>query len=481
LSTVQRVAKNTGVIIVGNIIFRLICLFVTIYLARYLGTVSFGKYSFVFAYLAFFSVITDLGLQPILVREMSRDPSITSKLIGNAYIIRLILTIFAVVLSMIVINLMSYPADTTTYIYIAAFTLFFISFSDFYATIFQANLKMEYNIIAKLAFKVLSASLIFWIIFSHGTLMQVMIVLVLSEMVKTSLSYIFSRKFVKPQFNIDFGLWKYLFKEALPIALFSSIWIIYFRIDVVMLSMMTGDAPVGIYSAAYKLSEPLSLIPGALTISLFPIMSASFKSSKERLINTYRLGVRYLLIITLPIAIGTTLIADKVILLIYGMEFINSTTALQILIWALVFNSGIYVLLDLLVSMGKQKLNTVSIALCAAVNVALNFILIPILSYNGAAIATVATNAVLFIASFYFVSKHLQAIPIHKILVKPVISGLGMAAFIYYFIDFNIFLLVPLAGIVYLVALFVLRTFSEEDKDIVKKIISNIPWIKNRI
>ena len=471
MSTVQRVVRNTGIIMGGDLIFRLISLFVTIYLARYLGTVGFGKYSFVFAYLAFFGVITDLGLQTILVRDMSRDPLIASKLIGNAYIIRLTLTLFAVVLSIIVINLMSYPADTTTYVYIAAFTLLFISFSDFYATIFQANLKMEYNIIAKLTFKVLSASLIFWIIFSHGTLMQVIIALVFSEMVKTLINYSFSRKFVRPQFSIDFGLWKYLFKEALPIALFSSIYIIYFRIDVVMLSMMQGDAPVGIYSAAYKLSEPLALIPGALTISLFPIMSASFKSSKERLINTYRLGVRYLLIITLPIAIGITLIADKVILLIYGMEFTNSSTALQILIWTLVFSSVNYILLDLLVSMGKQKLNAVSISLCAVINVALNFILIPTLSYNGASIATVATNAVLFIASFYFVSKHLHVLPIHKILLKPVMSGLVMGTFIYYFIELNIFLLVPLAGIVYLVALLALKTFSEEDWDIVKRIV----------
>jgi len=331
---------------------------------------------------------------------------------------------------------------------------------------------MEYNIIAKLTFKVLSAGLIFWIIFSHGTLMQVMIALVFSEMVKMLISYSFSRKLVKPRFEIDFGLWRYLLKEALPIALYSVIYIIYFRIDVVMLSMMQGDAPVGIYSAAYKLSEPLSLIPYALMISLFPIMSASFKSSEERLIKSYKLATRYLLIISLPIATGTTILADKIIFLIYGTEFAGSATALQILIWALVFTSTNSVLLSLLVSMDKQKLNTVSIASCAIVNVILNFILIPILSYNGASIATVATNIMLFIASFFFVSKHLIVLPIHKILIKPLISSVIMAGFVYYSTDLNIFLLVPLAAGIYLVALFVLKEFQKEDVDIVKKIVS---------
>jgi len=471
LSTVQRVAKNTGIIIAGDAVFKLISVIVTIYLARYLGTVGFGKYSFVFAYLAFFSIITDLGLQQILVREMARDPAIAPKLIGNAYIIRLLLTVIAVVSSMIVITLMSYPADTTTYIYIASFTVLFISFSDFYATIFSANLRMEYNIMAKLVFKVLSAGLILLIIFSKGTLMQVMVALVFSEMVKTLLNYSFSRKFVKPRFEFDFGLWKYLFKEALPLALTSVIWIIYFRIDVIMLSMMMGDTEVGLYSAAYKLSDPLLLIPSALMTSLFPIMSASFKSSEERLIKTYRLSIKYILIIMLPVAIGTTIIADKVILLIYGSEFSGSATALQILIWALIFISTSSVLANLLVSMNKQRLYTISTGICAITNVTLNFFLIPILSYNGAAIATVATNIVLFVASFYFVSKHLQILPIHRIAIKPVIGGLMMGTFVYYFDVVNLFLLIFFAGAVYLMALLALKTFSEEDFDIIKKLI----------
>lgn len=277
-------------------------------------------------------------------------------------------------------------------------------------------------------------------------------------MVKTLINYFYSRKFVRARLDLDFKLWKYLLKEALPIAFSSVIIIIYFRIDVVMLSMIQGDAPVGIYSAAYKLSEPLSLITSALMISLFPIMSASFKSSKETLIKTYRLAFTYFLIIMLPIAIGTTLIADKLILLIYGNSFANSATALQILI-------------NLLIAMDEQKLNTLSIALCAIVNVTLNFILIPVLSYNGASIATVVTNAVLFITSFYFVSKYLHVLSIHKMLIKPVISGLVMGAFVYYFIDFNMLLLIPFAAFIYILALLSLKTFSKEDVSIFKKVI----------
>ena len=471
LSTVQRVAKNTGIVIAGDVIFRLISLIVMIYLARYLGTADFGIYSFVFAYLAFFGVIYDLGFYAILVREMSRDSSIAPKLIGNAYIIRLLLTVFAFVLSITVIKQTSYPSDTTIYVFIAAFTLLFTSFSDFYTTIFQANLRMEYNIIAKLVFKFLSAGLIIWIIFSQGTLMQVFIAFVCSEMVKTIISYLFSRKLVRPRFEIDFRVWKFLFRESLPIALTSIVGIIYYKIDIVMLSQMEGNVAVGIYSAAYKLFEPATIIPHAVMISLFPVMSTLFTTSKDKLVKSYKLGLKYLLISGIAITIGIMLLSDKFILLIYGTEFANSATVLQILILSLVFTFANYVMLHLLVSMGKQKLNTLSMGLCATVNVILNFILIPVLSYNGAAIATVATNIVLFVACFYFVSKHLQVLPIHKMVMKPIISGVVMGAFIYYFTDVNIILLVPLAALVYLIVLIALKTFTEEDWNIVKRVL----------
>ena len=469
--TVRKIAKNTGVVIIGDVLFKLVSLFIIIYLARYLGTVGFGKYNFVFAYLAFFNIITDLGLQQILVREMAREPSSAPKLIGNAYIIRIILTVFAIALAIVVITLMSYPIDTTLYVYIAAFTLLFISFSDFYATIFQANLVMEYRVISKLAFKFISAGLVLYLIFTGGTLTEIILVMVFSEMIKALLHYYFSRKFVKPVFTIDFGLWKRLLKESFPLAFTSVIWIIYFRIDVVMLSMMKGDAAVGLYSAAYNLSEPLSLIPVALVISLFPIMSASFKGSREKLLKVYRLGLKYILIIMLPLTVGTTFIADRVILLIYEPEFASSAVALQILVWAVLFGSINYILLNLLVAIDRQILNVWTMGAGAVTNVVLNLILIPIMGFTGAAITTVVTNALICIIGFYFVSKYLQKTPVWKMLVGPIAACTVMGGVLFYFDNTNLFILIFLAAITYFIVLLGLKVFDEEEWNIIKGVI----------
>jgi len=240
---------------------------------------------------------------------------------------------------------------------------------------------------------------------------------------------------------------------------------------------MMGDAEVGLYSAAYKLSEPLSLIPHALLISIFPIMAASFKTSEERLIKSYRLSFKYLLIITFPIAMGVSILSDKFILLIYGSEFYGSAIALKILIWALVFSSGNAVFWNLLVSIGKQKLGTYITALSAFGNITLNLILIPKMSYTGASIASVMTAFLAFIMSFYFVSKNFRAVPLHRISAKPFISGLIMGVFIYFF-DINMFLLILCATVIYSLSLLFLETFTEEDVEVFEKLTGrDMRWV----
>jgi O-antigen/teichoic acid export membrane protein len=202
-------------------------------------------------------------------------------------------------------------------------------------------------------------------------------------------------------------------------------------------------------------------------------MSAYFKSSKDDLIRTYTLAFRYLLIIVLPLAVGTVFVADKVILLIYGTPFTDSSTVLRILMWSVMFGMVNTLLWNVLVAIDMQKLIMLSVTFCAAVNIVLNLILIPVMSYNGAAIATVATVAILALSLFYFVSKHLQTILVHKVAVKPVIAALVMGVFVYYFMNFNVLIVLLLAAVVYMVMLLALKTFSKEEVEMIKGIISS--------
>jgi O-antigen/teichoic acid export membrane protein len=445
-----------------------------VYLAKYLGVEDFGKYNFVFAYLTFFGIITDLGLGEILVREMSRDNENIPKMILNVHLIKLILSFIAIMFVILITAFSNYSVDVRTYIYIASITLLFQSFSDTYRTLFQTLLKMEYDVISKLIFKIISTILIFYIITVNGTLLQVILAITFSEFLRTLLNYIFSKKLVKTKFEIDLALWINLFKESAPIALSGIFLVLFHRIDVLMLSSMKGDLAVGLYSAAYKLSEPLGLIPYAFVASLFPIMSKYFISSKDTLIKSYEIGFKSIIILMLPIAVGTTLISDRIILLVYDQSYYPSTTALQILIWSLFFASINYLLTSLLTSIDKQRLTTFSMAVCVVANITMNYILIPQFSYNGASVATVATEIILLGMISYFASSSFNIFPMYKALIKPLEACLIMSLFVYYsnyLINANLFFTIASATFIYSFALIGLKTFSNDEITIMKKII----------
>ena len=117
---------------------------------------------------------------------------------------------------------------------------------------------------------------------------------------------------------------------------------------------MQGDEVVGWYNAAYKLVLALAVISDAYYNSVFPVMSKFFVSSKESLKQTYEKSVKYMAILAVPIAVGTTLLADKIILLIFGAEYSHSIIALQILVWFMVFVFTSIGFANLLNSLNKQ-------------------------------------------------------------------------------------------------------------------------------
>ena len=124
----------------------------------------------------------------------------------------------------------------------------------------------------------------------------------------------------------------------------------------------------------------------------------------------------------------------------------------------------------LLTSINRQSIRTVSVGLSALFNIVLNAVMIPYLSYIGASIATVLSEVFLYFVFYYYINKHYKKLELHKYFIKSLVATLMMGGVVFYFKDFNLFLLILLAGLVYFVMLLVLRTFTQEDKDIFKQV-----------
>jgi O-antigen/teichoic acid export membrane protein len=146
--------------------------------------------------------------------------------------------------------------------------------------------------------------------------------------------------------------------------------------------------------------------------------------------------------------------------------------ALQVLMvaipWIFINSINMY----LLYATDRQKQATNMVLISCGVNILLNFLFIPKFSYLGASWATVITealNALLFFG-FIFFALNLK-INIFKILPKPLVASLLMGVLIYKLYDLNLILLISLSVIVYIGLLVFLRTFDDQDKYILSKML----------
>ena len=455
------------------------------YVARYLGAEGFGTLSFALAFIAIFGVFTDIGLNQLMTREVARDKTLAPKYLGNIINLKVILAVFTFVLIAVTINLLSYPQQTKIVVYFTAGFLAANTFSVMYYSIFQAYERMEFITLGRI---INALSLLVGALFAvnqHLPVTAFALVYFLASAVSLLCNIVVSIwKFAKPKIEIDLGFWKETLKQAWPFGLAGAFSGIYFWIDSVMLSFMKGDEVVGWYNAAYRLVFVLTVIPGVFFTSAFPAMSKYYVTSKESLKLISEKSIKYMIILAVPIALGTSLLADKAIMLIFDPGYSNSIIALQILVWAVAFvfiSSGFARLFE---SSNKQLIVTIVAGACALLNIVLNLILIPKYSYIGASIATVTTEFTALAILFIWSSRIGYGIPGKKIidtLVKTLAASAVMGVFISILRDLTIWVLVPLSALLYFLMLFIIRGIDGEDRFLLKQIIRRQPSVEDVI
>ncbi len=213
----------------------------------------------------------------------------------------------------------------------------------------------------------------------------------------------------------------------------------------------------------------LMFLPSVYATAILPVFSKFFVTSKDSLKFGYSNSFRYLTILGLPIAVGTTFLANDIILFLYKSAFAPSILILQILIWAIPIIFLNYVLGSSIISIDKQRETVKVLFFAMALNIVLNLIFIPHYSYIAASIITVLTELFAFI--FYLRIMSLYGYKIRlNILVKPVIASIIMALFIIS-VHINVILVILISTIIYFGVLILLKEFSEEDINLFKQII----------
>ncbi|MFC1918926.1 flippase [Chloroflexota bacterium] len=475
MSTIRSIAKNTIALIFSQVISVTFGFFFVMYVARYLGAEGFGTLSFALAFTAIFSVFTDVGLSLLIIREVARDKSLSGKYLANVGALKIALSVITFGLVALIINLLNYPEQIVSIVYIIAISTIFNSFNIMFYAIFQAFERMEFVAIGQILSNSLQLVGALYAINMDLSITAFTLVYLIASSITLGYNTLLSTwKFTKLRIEIDHNFWIESLKQAWPFGLVVALSTVSYWADSVMLSLMKGYEIVGWYNAAYRVIMVVLFIPSAYLNSVFPVMSRLYVSSKETLTIVYEKSTKYMVTLAVPIGVGITILADRIIVMIFGNDYSNSAIALQILVWSAVSIFISALLVRLFNSLDRQVVVAKVTGSGALLNVILNLIVIPKYGYVGAGTVTVATEFIILSIFFTLSFRVGYGIPARKligILIKVLIASTVMGVFVFSLRDLTLFALVPISALLYFIALFMIGGIDREDINIFRKVI----------
>ncbi len=212
-------------------------------------------------------------------------------------------------------------------------------------------------------------------------------------------------------------------KAGLPFAASSAFFVIYGQIDTVMLANMRGAAEVGIYSAAYKLVALMNLVPAALSAAILPRAFSLGPTATDRLRTLFGTNARYLAAIALPVAATIGIFAKPIREILMGEAYAGTELLLQILAIQVVLRFLSYAPADALYALGRERSRVAIQGSAAAINIALNLLLIPRIGAAGAAVATVATEMLVLGLMTRQASLSLDGLGVARSALRPIAAA----------------------------------------------------------
>jgi O-antigen/teichoic acid export membrane protein len=374
-------------------------LLVSVLLARHLGVAGFGQLQYAISFCGLLGLLTGLGLDAIVVRELVRNPERAGMYLGTTAALKTGAALVVITVLLIAGQLIGHDRTLQWMTLLVSLALLpqALAVVDF---LFQARVAARWSSLAKLAAAVCGAIFVLYCVSVDAPLARFAAQpLVESLVLAAGLLYGARRVFDSlGQWSFDRQLAVRLMQEGWPLAFAMGLVSIYAHTDRIMVRMLLGDESTGLYAAAAKLSEAWYFLPLVIVSSVFPALVRAREKSQEhyhrRLQNLFDLMVWMAVVVAVPVWVW----ADDILALVFGEGYREAGTVLGVHIWTgvLIFlgvASGRWMILE-----GMSGAYLARSAVGVAANIVGNWLLIPRVGVVGAAISTLVAQVVVVFA-----------------------------------------------------------------------------------
>ena len=462
--TARRVVRNSAFILSARCLEGLMRVMIVAVIARYLGVEDFGSFAFIMAFVAFVLPITDLGMQRIVVREISSGIDRASNVMGSFLLLRGILATTAVVTAILIARFTSLGSDLLTVIVIAAVAQGMAGFGKAFLCVFRSFERMGFEAAVTVVHQVARAVGVLVVFLFDLGFLSLFVALLAAELFYAAVLIVVGMRLLG-KVTWSRSRCFALLRESYPLGIFAVIAVASFKVDVFVLRHFHGPMAVSLFEAPHRIVMQLQLVPVALVTALFPVMSRLAKTSPDALHQATANAFKFLLVQGFMVTTILAVWSEDFVALLFGKQFAPAAVSLSILSIAVCSLFPISLMNHALTSVGKQKLTTVGICICFLVNLVLDILLVPSFRYIGASIGTVVAYMAFFSVSVVFTWRNIGRLPLLSALVGPIACGsvavgiafLARSAGLHWTIG------APLAGLAYAGALALTRVYTWQE------------------
>ena len=380
-------------------------------IAYALGPSEFGQWSFALAIAGIIGLLSDIGLPQSTVKSIGAggDPR---GLVANGVAMKLAASLVAFAALALFSVASGKPDDVALTMLILGAGMLATTFAQYVQSIFRAMALTHIEAMMRIIQQLLMIAAVIFVMLDDGGIVAYAVACSASAFASAVVTCAILWLFVLPAApRVDLTAWRVIARDAWPFWVATLLWLAYYRIDIVLLSYFSDDTQTGLYNMAYNGFQVLTMPPTVLILALFPSFAHLYAHERPRFFKLRIQARNTVIAVAVAVIAVSALVVSPVIDLLLGAEYAGSALLFRVLAGALLFLYPNYVLMYTLAAANRQKSVTVATAVGAAVNVSINLVMIPLFAALGAAIATFATEAIVFVALTYASWRAFQAVP----------------------------------------------------------------------
>nr|WP_083466038.1 flippase [Kibdelosporangium sp. MJ126-NF4] len=395
---------------------------------QYLGEHGYGIMTTAIVFVGLFETLTSQGIGTVIVRRVSgKQKASLSHLIGLDVTFSLTYAV-PLALTAASIGVLTYSdPEIQAALLVLSGGLVCNAIASCFDAVFDVHVKYGTVAIAEFLSRVLTLGCAAAVAFTDAGLLAMCAVQILPNLIKMVVNGLAAHRLTPIRPGGDVNAILGLVREAIPFTLIMLIAVIYWRVDGVLLSLLSNTREVAAYGIAVQLAFTLNMLPQVFSRTALSTINEGYATDPERFRRAVASGYRFLLLFATPVAVLGIPLAERLVTAVGSDEFAaGATPVLRLFFVACAISFLTSIISDAMVAAHQQRFLTTLSAVNLVVNIALNIVLIPRFGAVGCGIALIVTE----LSGVVFTQIRLRKVGVDPLPLKYVmrlIPGLNLA------------------------------------------------------